>query len=72
MRLARQLLLAVLIGAPPGLILAFLATPLLWRLEDPLGMGLAGHSGPSEWILWTSVAALSLTALAVLRHIQKN
>jgi hypothetical protein len=28
-----------------------LMTPLLWRLEPVLGVELAGHSGPSDWIL---------------------
>lgn len=35
-----------------GLILAFFSTPLLSKLEQPLHLELAGHSGPSDWILW--------------------
>jgi hypothetical protein len=33
-------------------IAAILCTPLLWRLEPVLGIELAGHSGPSDWVLW--------------------
>jgi hypothetical protein len=29
-----------------------LLTPVLWRLEPALGMELAGHSGPSDWVFY--------------------
>jgi hypothetical protein len=44
--------LAVVVGLPLGWIVTMMATPLLWRLEPVLHMELAGHSGPSDWILF--------------------
>src|SRR6266498_49660 len=46
------LALAIAVGLPAGWILAFMATPILWRLEPVLKMELAGHSGPSDWVFY--------------------
>jgi hypothetical protein len=45
------MILSTLFGALVGSFLAMLATPLLWKLEAPTGMELAGHSGPSDGVL---------------------
>jgi hypothetical protein len=42
-----------LAGFVAGIFLSFLSTPLLWKLEDIVHIELAGHSGPSDWILMT-------------------
>jgi len=60
-------LLAVFIAAavvsfPVSFIGAMLMTPLLYRLEPVLGMELAGHSGPADWIL---IATFGITTIAV-------
>jgi hypothetical protein len=67
-RLAGQILLAVAIGMPVGAVLAMLSTPLLWKLEGLLGAELAGHSGPSEWILGLSGAFCAAMLLYYLRR----
>ncbi|HLY43902.1 MAG TPA: hypothetical protein VKR52_22005 [Terracidiphilus sp.] len=51
-RHAIALVFALVLGLPAGWILAMALTPLLWRLEAPLHMELAGHSGPSDWIFY--------------------
>ena len=40
--------LSLVIAIPVGWIMAFMATPLLWRLEGFSGLELAGHSGPAD------------------------
>jgi len=42
------------VGFVGGVVGCFLATPLLWKLEAPTGLELAGHSGPSDWLLLTA------------------
>lgn len=44
-------LLGAVLGFVGGVLLTFLCTPLLWKLEDIMHIELAGHSGPSEWVL---------------------
>jgi len=51
-RTGLALAFAFAVGLPAGWILAFLATPILWRLEPVLKMELAGHSGPSDWVFY--------------------
>ena len=43
---------AFLIGLPMGWVTSMLLTPVLWRLEPVLGIELAGHSGPSDWVFY--------------------
>ena len=44
---------ALFVGSIAGWFTGMLLTPTLWKLETPLGMELAGHSGPSDWLLGT-------------------
>jgi hypothetical protein len=37
-------------GFVVGCLLCVLATPLWWKLEGILGVELAGHSGPADWL----------------------
>ena len=71
-RNALAVVLALVIGFPLGWIAAMAATPLLWRLEPVLGMELAGHSGPSDWIfyvVWAIVLPVAfMLARAILRR----
>jgi len=66
--------LALLIGLPLGWLTAMLLTPVLWRLEPVLGVELAGHSGPSDWVfyvIWSVlIPALFLLFRAVHRFCQ--
>lgn len=52
LRLVGLLVVAVLISFPISFVAGMALTPLLWRLEPVLGMELAGHSGPSDWIMF--------------------
>jgi hypothetical protein len=52
-------LASVLVSLPLGWIMAMLLTPVLWRLEPVLHLELAGHSGPSDWVvlvIWGLIA----------------
>jgi hypothetical protein len=53
-----------------GFIAAMLCTPLLWKLEPVLKMELAGHSGPSDWVMWIFFGffALLIELLLVLSY----
>ena len=57
--------LAALVSLPVAFIAGALMTPVLWKLEPVFGTELAGHSGPSDWIVLTVSVALTvgLTAL---------
>ena len=46
------LVISIIGGFVFGFIAAMLCTPLLWRLEPVLGIELAGHSGPSDWVMY--------------------
>lgn len=65
MRTALAITLALLIGFPAGWIIAMLLTPLLWKLEPILHVELAGHSGPSDWVIYL-VCALVIMGLFLL------
>ena len=54
------LVLSVIGGFVFGFIAAMLCTPLLWRLEPVLGIELAGHSGPSDWVIWVFMGVFSV------------
>ena len=60
---ALAMVAVALVGFFSGVIACFLSTPLLWKLEAPTGLELAGHSGPADWLLLT--AGLLGAALAV-------
>jgi len=55
----------LLLTSVVGWIGGFLLTPLLWQLEEPLGLELAGHSGPADWVLWTAIAITGMLGLGV-------
>lgn len=57
-----SLAIALVAGLPVGWIAAMLLTPVLWRLEPVLGLELAGHSGPSDWVILL-ISALVVAAL---------
>ena len=63
------LLIAVLVSLPLGWIVAMLLTPVLWRLEPVLNLELAGHSGPSDWVLMVIWAIVAAALFLVLRSV---
>lgn len=56
------LVVAVVAGLPAGWFLAMLLTPVFWWLESILHMELAGHSGPSDWLM---LVIMALTVCAI-------
>ena len=54
------LAISVVGGFVVGFVAAILCTPLLWRLEPVLGIELAGHSGPSDWVLYLFFAVFAV------------
>ena len=65
-RVGGVLLGAAIVAFPVSFVCGMLMTPLLWRLEPVLKMELAGHSGPSDWILGTLFAVMTIAIAAVL------
>ena len=63
------LLIAVVVSLPLGWIVAMLLTPVLWRLEPVFHLELAGHSGPSDWVLLVIWAIVAIGVFLVLRSV---
>ena len=63
------LLVAVVAGFPAGWIVAMMLTPVFWWLEPVLHMELAGHSGPSDWLIMVVMAIASCIIFFLLRWI---
>ncbi len=61
--------MAIAVGLPVGWILAFMATPILWRLEPVLKVELAGHSGPSDWVFYVVWAIIIPGLFFVFRRV---
>ena len=72
MKVFWQLVLSLLVGVPTGLIAAFLATPLWWKLEPITGLELAGHSGPADWLLAACTGSFVIIAFLVIRLSTSN
>ncbi len=67
------LFVAVFVGCVPITgILAIVLTPLLWKLEDVVHIELAGHSGPSDWMIYLIHALVVAGALALLVRILRK
>jgi len=59
---------AIVLGFVSGYIISFLLTPLLWKLEAPLHLELAGHSGPEDWIIILFIMISGLLWFLILRR----
>ena len=59
MNVIKDILISLLIGTPIAIVVTFFATPYLWDLEPILVMELAGHSGPSDWVLLLGIIYFS-------------
>jgi len=62
------LLVAVVAGVPLGGIVAMLLTPVFWRLEPILHVELAGHSGPSDWLMLVIMAVTACVIFFLFRR----
>ena len=69
-RIAAVVALAAAASVPLAFITAILLTPVLWRLESVLGMELAGHSGPAEWIFTTMWVVFTMTLVTVILFVR--
>ena len=65
-RCVLSLVIAVVVGFPLAFVVAMLLTPVLWKLEPVTGMELAGHSGPSDWVIWLIFAIFATAIFALL------
>jgi ABC-type antimicrobial peptide transport system permease subunit len=63
------LLVAVVAGVPLGGIVAMLLTPVFWRLEPVLHVELAGHSGPSDWLILVIMAVTAGMIFLLVRRV---
>ncbi|TNE28592.1 MAG: hypothetical protein EP349_07700 [Alphaproteobacteria bacterium] len=61
-------------GAFIGAMLSLFCTPLLWKLEKPTGLELAGHSGPAEGVifLFAFIFGTVFAGVFLLRRIKKG
>lgn len=55
------IIFTVFISFIMGMFICFMMTPIWWKLEVQLGIELAGHSGPEDWL---AISFSSLFALA--------
>jgi ABC-type antimicrobial peptide transport system permease subunit len=62
------LLVAVVAGFPLGWIVAMLLTPVFWWLESILHVELAGHSGPSDWLMLVIMAVTTCVIFFLFRR----
>jgi hypothetical protein len=64
--------IAAIVSIPLTLVVAMLLTPALWRLEAVVGMDLGGHSGPSEWIIWTMFGLFTVVLSIILLRLTRS
>jgi len=63
---------AALVALPVSFIGGMAMTPVLWRLEPVLRMELAGHSGPSDWILASLFGITTVLVFAALLWVTRS
>jgi hypothetical protein len=66
-RIAVPFALAAAISVPLAWFAGMMLTPLLWRLEPILHLELAGHSGPSDWVLYVIWAVMAAALFFLIR-----
>ncbi len=64
--------MAAIVSIPLTFVVAMLLTPALWRLEAVVGMELAGHSGPSDWILWMMFGLFTVVLSIILLRLTRS
>jgi ABC-type antimicrobial peptide transport system permease subunit len=62
------LLVALVAGFPLGWFVAMLLTPVFWWLESILHVELAGHSGPSDWLMFVIMALTTCVIFFLFRR----
>ena len=72
LRHARLVAIAAIVSIPLTFVVAMLLTPALWSLEGGVGMELAGHSGPSDWIFWTMLGLFTVVLSVILLRLTRS
>jgi hypothetical protein len=62
---------AALAAVPTSFFVAMVLTPVLWRLEGVTGVELAGHSGPSDWIIGAIFGLFTLVLSIILLRLTR-
>ena len=70
-RIVLVFVLAATVSLPIAFIAGALMTPVLWKLEPVLGFELAGHSGPSDWIVLTLSAVVTVGVTVLYARITR-
>lgn len=65
-------ILTVLISFCVGMFICFIMTPIWWKLEISLGIELAGHSGPEDWLVILFSSLFSLAGLSLFLKINSK
>ena len=71
-RVAALLAVSAIVSLPISFVAAMLLTPALWRLEPVFGLELAGHSGPSDWIIETIFGLFTVALFAILLYLTRG
>lgn len=66
------LALSAIASLPVSFVAAMLLTPVLWRLEPVVGLELAGHSGPSDWIMETIFGLFTVLLFGILLYLTRG
>jgi hypothetical protein len=64
------LVVLAMAAVPLSFFVAMLVTPVLWRLEGVIGIELAGHSGPADWII-AAIFGLSVMLSVILLRLTR-
>jgi len=67
MKNLKLIVISLLFAIPGTFIVSFMMTPVLWRLEPVLGIELAGHSGPEDWVFAMNLVVIAAFVFAVLK-----
>ena len=71
-RRVTYLVVSILGGLIFGFLAGMLCTPLLWRLEQVLGIELAGHSGPSDWVMYLFFVVMAALIETLLLYFDRS
>jgi hypothetical protein len=69
MRTIKLIVGSLLIAFPITYIGTFLLTPVYWKLEPILGIELAGHSGPSDWVFEVNLVVIAAVIFLFLKFV---
>jgi len=71
-RILLNLILSIIIALPVGFFIAMISTPLFWKLEGILHIELAGHSGPADWVIITTIIITALLLFIIMNKLLRK